>query len=355
MAAQLPQWAELIKAQQLNNGIADQPQLQPLGMAEGGGPGITPETMIPVDEKALRKLLAQKFSANIEQQTSDIDADRARLAAEQNRSGFEKMDLSPLHRMAMQMGADPSGAAGYKPPDNTKETALREAISKKQSGLADDELAYLKTSLEDKAKSRQEGTQNRFLAAQDKNIFQDVKKGYQKPVEDLNTFYQSHDAVKSALATGDVAAIQSSLSNFARLNGEKGVLTDQDIIRVVPDNLKGRAAKWLQFIKSDPTVQAPPEVVQALAQGMERLTDAAEGKFKSSAENNRSMYSEGPMSYGNYGQKLYDQSLKNLRKRGGPLGGADDANAGGLVDQATASKAKALLEKRRAAKQPKGN
>lgn len=286
-----------------------QPQLQDMF-----GSASMSMTELPQSEKEVQKMIRDKFMQSQAQQEQQLKMQQQMLAQELKRQSemgvLGNLDLRPFAQAAKQYGATTAVVPAEAPMDRSEMVQkLQEQIQRGQRGLTQDQIGFLRTMMEEK----RAGQLGLSQGNQDIRVFQDVKKAFAKPADDLNSFYQSHDVVKAALDSGDITAIQSALSNYARMSGEKGVLTDQDIIRVMPSNLKTKAAKWWAAVSSDPTIQAPPEVVTALAAGLERLKTAAETKTKSAFELVKSEAEQGPGTYPRYAKTLYLQAIKAIR------------------------------------------
>lgn len=75
--------------------------------------------------------------------------------------------------------------------------------------------------------------------------------------------------LERAFETGDYQTINSVFSQFARgVSGEKGVLTDNDISRIMPKNIYGDAARVRAYFSSTPTAEMPPEYLAKLKELM---------------------------------------------------------------------------------------
>jgi hypothetical protein len=271
-------------------------------------------TEMPKSEKDIQNAIRQKFMESQAQQEEQMKQQKALLAQEMERQKqlgvLGRLDLRPFAQALQQYGSTTAVVPTSAPTDRLDAIKqLQEQVQRGQRGLTQDQIGFLRTMMEDKRNAQAALSQGN----QDIRIFQDIKKSYNKPIEDINTFYQAHDVVNSALESGDVTAIQSALSNYARMSGEKGVLTDQDIIRVMPSNLKTKAAKWWSAVSSDPTVQAPADVVEALRKGLIRLKSAAETKTKKSMELIKSEAEQGPGVYPKYAKSLYSQAVGVIR------------------------------------------
>lgn len=279
-------------------------------------PEVTAEEIQPqkMSQAEMQQKMYQLMQKSMGGQSEQIEALKQAVAKEQARQEqagvLGRLDLRPFAQAMRQYGSTTVAIPTEAPEDRTEMLRkLQKELTTAKGGLTDDQINFLKTMMEDKKAAQAALSQGN----QDIRVFQDVKRAYDKPAEDIQDFYQAHDAVKLALNSGDITAIQASLSNYARMSGEKGVLTDQDITRVMPNNLKQRAAKWWANVASDPTVQAPPEVVEALAKGIDRLKQAAETKAKARFERVRSETEEGPGAYGKYSKALYPKAIQVIR------------------------------------------
>jgi hypothetical protein len=291
----------------------------PMQLVSASYSGPSPE------ERAMEAEILKKMKESMGSQQQNIIAAQEAYNKEaedaRNKPGLARLDLRPFAEAVKGYGAT-TVAAQLAPEDRSEFLRkLRQDVQHGQGALTDDEINFLKTQLASKQAARQEGTQARFLAGKDADIYRDVVKKFEKPAEGIQTFYQSSDAVKQAFQSGDMFSIQSALSNFARMNGEKGVLTDQDIARVMPANLKTKAISWWSKVSSDPTVQAPPEVLDALMKNMDRLQTAAEDRYKKDMGRVLEETKYGPMSYPKHGQNIYSAAMKAIRK-------PENANAG---------------------------
>jgi hypothetical protein len=283
-----------------------------------------PSRQIPMDHqdpmvRELRNKLMRQFESGAAAQKANLgEVDQMYQMAEQD-AGFIQNDISPsLGYLSRLTGLEVG--KGYKPPVEGSEKRKQllgylQAKVDSQNKLNDDEISVLKTLLAQRQGDLQQGRDSRFQQAEDTRAFLNVKKSFDKPIADLNDFNQSLGVVRSAVATGDVFAVQNALSNFARLGGEKGVLTDQDIVRVVPDNLKSRTAKAMAFLKSDPGYQMPPEVAQAIAASLDRLEAQAINKFQDNIEAQRENFLMGPGAYPSYAERVYSQTKKHFQPK----------------------------------------
>ena len=232
-------------------------------------------------------------------------------------SALEKIDLRPFAEAIRSYGS--TTVAPVAAPEMT-ETQRQEMLRKLQAqvqgaqeGMTKEQVAALRTMMQEKdAKSNMQALLS--MGNQENRVYESVSKKFTKPQEQILDFYQNHDSVKSALDAGDVYAIQSSLSNYAKMTGQKGVLTDRDIENVMPKNLQNSFAVWWAKIKSDPSIKAPEGVIQALSAGLDRLKNAAETKYRSQLMASRDQTLKvAPPQYHKFANGFYEEGLKLLR------------------------------------------
>lgn len=147
---------------------------------------------------------------------------------------------------------------------------------------------------------------------QEQTKFQDVK----------NTF----DTIDGALASNDYQQVSNSLAQIARfVGGEKGMLSEGDIKRVVPSNYQGSLHRFLSYFSDTPTTQMNPAYVASLRELVQRARANVGKKYKSLADSRvngyaqSSTYKDIPVK--KHFQPLYDDINALL----GPGAGAADA------------------------------
>jgi hypothetical protein len=100
----------------------------------------------------------------------------------------------------------------------------------------------------------------------------------QKTLNDYQTSKSHLDAIDAALAIGTVGSVGRALAQAAReLSGEKGVLTEQDVGRVLPRSFGRTMAEWEAYATSNPDVPLDPQILAGLAQAVRD----AQGRLKS--------------------------------------------------------------------------
>lgn len=270
------------------------------------------------DEKSNRKELYQKLKESMDSQKANIEATKAALKAEElnpANSGLAKLDLRPFAEAMRGYGAT-SVAAQAAPEDRTEiQRKMRNDLRIAQGGLTDDEVNFLKTQMSDKQSDRQNATQNRFLAAQDTQAFNKVKSAFDAPIKDLNEFNQNLYSVKEALASGDIGRLNANLSAIARMQGEKGPLSDGDISRSVPPTMRNKVAEAIQKWKSDPEFQADPAVLKVIAENVGALESAAKNKYTNRLEQQRDLFAGAPGNYEFHANRLYGVAKKVIEPK----------------------------------------
>lgn len=287
-------------------------------------PQVTAEAINP-SEKELEEAIRKSYLQSMQQQQQQAAAMRQMLAQEQqaqaDRGVLGNLDIRPFAQAAKQYGATTAVVPTEAPEDRSAMLMkLRNAVVEAEQGMSKQQLDFLRSQLLAKQQrgglQAQQSEQNRQMRA-----FENVSRKFDAPQKEISDFYQAHDAVRSALASGNVAAIQSSLSNYARMSGEKGVLTDQDIARVMPDNLKQKASVWWSKVASDPNTPAPEGVIEALNAGLGRLKAAAETKAKERIDAVERQAAKGPGEYKLYAPLVAEEARKTIRQSEAPSGG----------------------------------
>ncbi len=252
------------------------------------------------EEQQLNQQLRQSAEKSLAQQNSGIQQFQGQI--NQAAAAPKEIDWSPLASYFDSTVKDSNLMKGYKAPesDEAKQQRLlgmQVQLQKAKEGLSDKENDFLKNQIASKQNDRSQ----RFQLAQAKSMEKDLGDNLQKVGDSLAEEQQRIGQLDQSLASGDWQKISSSLSNFSRLMGEKGVLTDQDIQRVVPRSFQGDTAKFLAYMGSTPTAQVDP----AYTKSMLEILDISKQKIseKTQAEiNQREMRYNNPSStyYGVY-------------------------------------------------------
>jgi len=255
--------------------------------AQAQSPSLQPESNINPSELSANRELERQGAASLAAQQEELNRQRD-LAKIYAGAGSGHADLTPLLQYSSQMtGTDI--AKGYKAPPTAAESAqqaqgMYSQIPKLQDQLSDNRLNLLKMKLASAQHKGDVGRQQRFEEVQENQLHFKVKAPYTKLQTEKNQFDQSYGTIVDALDRGDISSVQGSLSNLARISGEKGVLTDQDIIRVVPINLQGKMTSLLANLRSDPSTKVPTEIINALKRNVNAINENHIKTFKNSLE-----------------------------------------------------------------------
>jgi len=194
---------------------------------------------------ALQQDQAEQLRALVEQQNAPI-------------SEFRDVDLGPLAALV----------------DNATGSKLSPSISGNVNvEKRRKEIDALRKSLAGgKAQSSQDRRDARFLHSQGLRGNNNMRKDKNRLIDSLSKVKGSFANLEDALDAGDFVRLQNSLSNYARvISGEKGVLTDRDIVRVLPNNMRLTLAKAESYVSKHGTTDIPQDMLMALRSG---ITDA---------------------------------------------------------------------------------
>ena len=149
--------------------------------------------------------------------------------------------------------------------------AQRNQMSNQLKGLVDSKNQSKMMDLMSKNQRFQEGQQFRLNQDLDKTSQNFSKDAFEKmlqfsPVEKALT--PDKDGMVSAGAIGTVKSFA------ARALGEKGVLTDQDIARVIPAALEARIAGLESYLTGDPNQKIPATIVGPLTEALRNAKQA---------------------------------------------------------------------------------
>ncbi len=87
----------------------------------------------------------------------------------------------------------------------------------------------------------------------------------QKMLKDFTADKSALDNLKRSLATGNFGDIRRSLAQAARvISGEKGVLTEGDLTRVLPRTMGMDWGQFATYVTSDPSFQIDPYILEGI-------------------------------------------------------------------------------------------
>ena len=184
-------------------------------------------------------------------------------------------------------------------------------------------------------RDKDKGTQSRYdekkILQMEDTVRKDLDTSLVKP---LSTRMEQFQNIDDALASGDYQKIWSNLSQFARgVSGEKGVLTDQDIQRVMPKNIYGDIAKIKSYFSETPSDKLDPKYVDKLRELVQTAKANAAKVYSdvlSAKENNYSAtQSYKPLfQEGGSGRSMFNQSREALKAFTGNQPPADEPPPG---------------------------
>lgn len=239
---------------------------------------IKTNTLLPIREMKLRELAGQDSEA-YRMQGQSVDEMRALL--EQRLGQKTQTNLKPLAAL-MDSWYGSKLAAGYTEPETAagkldKIAAYQAQIAGQRDKMVDNLTNYQKNfkdggSITDKLAElfqlqqktgtrafdpnsalRGTATQQRLL---DKDLRGEINRDILNPMALRKEQFATID---SSLASNDYQTVHSMLSQFSRgVAGEKGVLTDTDIKRIIPASFGGDLARFMAYFGSTPTEKLDP-------------------------------------------------------------------------------------------------
>lgn len=277
------QAAELEKKRRQNpttvmSGVPSAPVMPNMGFDLNS---LTVANMVDPEQRALESDLRNKFKQLVVDQEAGIENQRENLNA--LKAQPQQLDLRGLAAFADFMNdgkTNLSAAAKDMAPMDPMERG--KMIMALEGQLQDDRNALTNT-LEDQLRNGMSmklqqraldlQTKNtRFQMGQNRSLFAKFNSDVRNDVKPVYELLPAYGAVEAALtpdANGRVNAqrVKMALSNAARLMGEKGVLTDQDIGRVQMQTLDSLAAQAQNFV-TGPEGTIPAEYVNQLRQAI---------------------------------------------------------------------------------------
>jgi hypothetical protein len=271
-----------------------------------------PGLIDPSDREALRDWINQKDVESNRQQMEGIKKTQDLL--DQYAQRPSQLDLSPLMGLADKEFAGSGGGkllAGYKRPQSGDEKLvdlikLQDAIQKERTGLSKTDIDMMKVMLGGQNLVRTALNSQSEISAKDpkqlaggvgKNpLLKEIRQNLDKNVtEVMNKRNEQFDDIDTAFSTNDYQTIMSIMAQFARgVSGEKGVLTDQDIQRVLPRSFQGDVAKFKAYFANTPTAEMNPEYVGALRKAVSLAKQNAGRLYQELVDTKEQMYKADP-------------------------------------------------------------
>lgn len=175
----------------------------------------------------------EELQAELEQQQqAKLMANAAlekQIAAGLERQKKPFVDLTPTAAFLDSLyGSKLAPASQEMAANRLKEEALLNDLIGKKS---DQQARAAAAGVQSKEAYKQDRQQARFDEAQSKAEYKYVFDTYGKERKAIDEVDNQFKSIESALATGNVERVKAVLAQYARLNGEKGVLTDADLGR----------------------------------------------------------------------------------------------------------------------------
>jgi len=233
-----------------------------------------------------RQLLQQLF----EQQQEAVN--KQHQAADEAEALPTGLNLAPLLALTDSWTGSKM-APSYQQPESPEEKQLRVAKLRQLAGEGQEKVTKQQLSLL-LGEGKDDTNLLRALAVAGGSGQQDMKRmmlQWQKDkylTEDLGKIekeleskIEALDGVEEGLSRGNIQALGTVVSNYARsVSGEKGVLTDEDIFRVIPKNIYKDVAGLVSYFKKTPAEKIPPEYVAE----MRALTELAKERLLGKTE-----------------------------------------------------------------------
>lgn len=284
MASTMPSEEEALRLMALKNQMPQQVSPEVIDQATidkakqiFGGFGVSGPSK---EELEIRKLLEKQMVEGIAKQRENeaMQKEMLQKALEQS----VQPDLSAAWGLVKAAGGDVSAAALSPKNLNPDIQALQQSLQKTSGAITDDEINLLKTKLQAAQGDSERRKGNQYLNTMEMKAFNEAQKQMTKPVQDFLTKAAPYNSVKEAISTGQTSKINRALSQYARIMGQTGVLTDQDVILQMPPTAYGALSRAYTWVTGNPEKELPEEIVkdliESLDSGFEGIKKATEMK-----------------------------------------------------------------------------
>jgi hypothetical protein len=261
-------------------------------------------------EAQVRARVRQMLEKSLQGEESDLGTQQALLKAKLEQS--PQVDLSGFFDMARLAGANPNVGAKYKAPENLDVQALLNPINKQRGAIADDKIAYLKTLLEDKKADKESRLASQFMTKNTQDVLREVQKDAVKINQSLATAKSQYNTVYNEIKSGDFQRIKRALSNYARLMGEKGVLTDQDVERQLARSMDTDISKAALYVTAHNSDQLDPVIVNNLLTSLRTAQNGIYNQHKEKASGATEIYSYNPYANKDVIKNMFSASVKDI-------------------------------------------
>lgn len=202
-------------------------------------------------------------------------------------------NLAPLAQYTSAItGKDFS--SGYTPPPSTSDytkmiAGLQDMIQKGQMGVTEAEMAFLKNQLTGKVAQSQESSTKKSGGKSDP-MDKEFRKTLETYNKDISEIEGDLGLIENAIGTNDYAKLNNMKAIIARLMGEKGVLTEGDIQRIIPATFEGDLTKFTNYFASG-NAKYDPALAKSLLEMVDLVKERTANKYKSQLQSSVDTYS----------------------------------------------------------------
>lgn len=282
-----------------------------------------PETLATIDK------LANSWQQGIDQGKANLARqDELRQQIANTPTGW---DATPL-LAASDMWTGSNLLKSYKKPltqeeKNLQQLKVEDMILANQLGLSKEEYqmmdAYLKN-LADPVKlgmqvSKGEGTQQRFTQNEINDVLKEMRAGVKQDIiKPMSETAEQIKNVGSLVSTGKWQDVTAARSQLARLLGQKGVLTDNDVKTVIPSNIATSIAGFTNWLTNDPSADIPEPVKKQLQSLIDRAKENIKNRYIDELKAQETGFREtdvyGLMKPGRAGHNMFRSQEKEIER-----------------------------------------
>ncbi len=323
----------------------------------------------PVGGEDLDAEVNRLYMESLQKQRDQADALKNRLAAEisdPRNSSIAKLDLRPFAQAMRGYGSTTAAVPTEGPEDRTNmQLALEKMIGQAESGITDDQLAFMKSRLEAKNAlerqkmddmkfrmllSKKDGTQDRFDRGELFKTSKDIADKVYKVGSAASSLQQNIDQIEktTALEQIPVQQLRQVITKFGKVMGEVGAQTEGDRASYFDPTIIDKFNQYLTkaggggtISRNDPNVQAMIEQInnakEAAADGLYRTKDLMEVTYNAPNSPYRQVFEPGGV--GESGLKAIDKLRQGLTpapaaSSGSTQVGSSPANAAPVMSEA---------------------
>jgi len=277
-------------------------------------------TEMPQSEKEIQAAIRQKFMESQAQQEEQMKQQKALLAQEmerQNQLGvLGRLDLRPFAQALQQYGSTTAVVPTSAPTDRLDAIKqLQEQIQRGQRGLTQDQIGFLRTMMEDK-RNAQAGISQKN---QEVRMFNYAQGKYLKQADDYTKGAGQYNFVRDEIATGQPSRINRALSQYARIMGQTGVLTDNDIKLQLPPTFVAALDRAYTFITGNPEAALPQDVVNDLLKTLDAGQAATQRAYQNKVNLIHDTFAQSPYAGLSGIENLFKQTTKTIMGESKPM------------------------------------